>query len=244
MKIEGKNAVMQLLESQMNVDKILLQNNLKGEMNRILFIANQKRIKIQFVDKVVLDKQSETHHHQGVIAYATDYKYATIDKAFEKAKSQNRSPFFVICDGIEDPHNLGAIIRSCECAGVDGIIISKNRCCQVTDTVIKVSTGACFEVNVIRVDNINQTIRELKKQNVFIFALEADGEDIYKTDFTGAIGLVVGSEGFGVSKLTRELCDGVVSLPLYGKTNSLNASNACAAGVYEVVRQRYLKNGR
>lgn len=244
MKIEGKNAVVQLLDSKINIDKILVQNNLKGEMNRILFNANKRKIRVQFVDKIVLDKQSETNHHQGVIAYATDYEYSTIEKAFESAKEKNKPPFFVICDGIEDPHNLGAIIRSCECAGVDGIIISKNRCCQVTDTVIKVSTGACFDVNVIRVENINQTIKDLKKQNVFIFALEADGENIYKTDLTGAIGIVVGSEGNGVSQLTRKLCDGVISLPLLGKINSLNASNACAIGIYEVVRQRFLKDGK
>ena len=244
MKIEGKNAVVQLLDSKINIDKILVQNNLKGEMNRILFNANKRKIRVQFVDKIVLDKQSETNHHQGVIAYATDYEYSTIEQAFESAKEKNKPPFFVISDGIEDPHNLGAIIRSCECAGVDGIIISKNRCCQVTDTVIKVSTGACFDVNVIRVENINQTIKDLKKQNVFIFALEADGENIYKTDLTGAIGIVVGSEGNGVSQLTRKLCDGVISLPLLGKINSLNASNACAIGIYEVVRQRFLKDGK
>ena len=244
MKVEGKNAVMQLLDSGINIDKLLIQNNLKGEMNRIIFNANKRKIKLQYVDKIVLDKQSETNHHQGVIAYATDYKYANIEDAFNLAESKNEKPFFVICDGIEDPHNLGAIIRSCECAGVHGIIISKNRCCQVTDTVIKVSTGACFDINVIRVENINQTIRELKQNNMFIFALEANGDNMYSTDFTGSIGLVVGSEGFGVSKLTKDLCDGVVSLPLLGKINSLNASNACAIGVYEVVRQRYLKNGR
>lgn len=244
MKVEGKNAVMQLLDSGINIDKLLVQNNLKGEMNRIMFLASKRKIKIQLVEKVVLDRQSETNHHQGVIAYATDYSYKTIEDAFNLAKSKNEQPFFVICDGIEDPHNLGAIIRSCECAGVHGIIISKNRCCQVTDTVIKVSTGACFDINVIRVENINQTIRQLKEMNVFIFGLEANGENIYKTDFTGAIGLVVGSEGFGVSKLTKDLCDGIVSLPLNGKINSLNASNACAIGVYEVVRQRYLKNGK
>lgn len=244
MKVEGKNAVMQLLDSGINIDKLLIQNNLKGEMNKIMFFANKRKIKMQFVDKVVLDRQSETNHHQGVIAYATDYNYKTTEDAFNVAKSRNEQPFFVICDGIEDPHNLGAIIRSCECAGVHGIIISKNRCCQVTDTVIKVSTGACFDVNVIRVENINQTIRQLKEMNVFVFGLEADGDNIYKTDFTGAIALVVGSEGFGVSKLTKDLCDGIVSLPLNGKINSLNASNACAIGVYEVVRQRYLKNGK
>ena len=244
MKVEGKNAVMQLLDSGINIDKLLIQNNLKGEMNRIMFLASKRKIKIQLVEKVVLDRQSETNHHQGVIAYATDYNYKTIEDAFDLAKSKNEQPFFVICDGIEDPHNLGAIIRSCECAGVHGIIISKNRCFQVTDTVIKVSTGACFDINVIRVENINQTIRQLKEMNVFIFGLEANGENIYKTDFTGAIGLVVGSEGFGVSKLTKDLCDGIVSLPLNGKINSLNASNACAIGVYEVVRQRYLKNGK
>lgn len=244
MKIEGKNAVLELINSGINIDKILIQNNISSEFGKIVFNASKRKIRIQYVEKVVLDKQSETGHHQGVIAYATDYTYKTIDDAFELANSKNEQPFFVICDEVADPHNLGSLIRTCECAGVHGIIIGKNRSCQVTDTVIKVSTGAAFNVNVIRANNINDAIRELKERNVFVFALEADGDDIYKTDFTGAVGIVVGSEGFGVGKLTRNLCDGVVSIPMHGKINSLNASVAGAVGIYEVVRQRENFNAR
>ena len=238
MKIEGKNAVVELLNSGTNIDKILIQNNLSKELSKIVYLASKSKIKLQYVEKVVLDKQSESGRHQGVIAYATDYKYAEIEDAFNLAKSKGEEPFLVLCDEIADPHNLGSIIRTCECAGVHGIIISKNRCCQVTDTVIKVSTGAAFNMNIIRVGNLNEAIRNLKKENVFIYALEAGGNSIYKTNLTGAIGLVVGSEGFGVSKLTKELADDVVSLPMYGNINSLNASVAGGICIYEAVKQR------
>ena len=238
MKVEGKNATTELINSGINIDKILIQNNCKGDFGNIIFNATKRKIKIQYVDKVVLDKQSETKKHQGIICYATDYKYKELDDIFALAEEKNESPFIVICDEIEDPHNLGSILRTCECAGVHGVIIGKNRCCQVTDTVIKVSTGAAFNVNVVKANNLNDVIRELKKRNVFVYALEADGNSIYKTNLTGSVALVVGSEGFGVSKLTRELCDETVSLPMFGSINSLNASVAGAICIYEAVKQR------
>ena len=238
MKVEGKNATAQLIDSGINIDKILIQNNCKGDFGNIIFNATKRKIKIQYVDKVVLDKQSETKRHQGIIAYATDYKYKELDDIFALAEQKNESPFIVVCDEIEDPHNLGSLLRTCECAGVHGVIIGKNRCCQVTDTVIKVSTGAAFNVNVVKANNLNDTIRELKRRNVFVYALEADGNVIYNTNLTGSIALVVGSEGFGVSKLTRQLCDETISLPMYGNINSLNASVAGAICIYEAVKQR------
>lgn len=238
MKVEGRNAVYELLCSGLNIDKLLIQNNTKEEQSKIIRLAINKKLRIQYVDKNVLDRQSDSGHHQGVIAYATDYKYSSVDEILENCKNGNRQPFLVLCDEISDPHNLGSLIRTCECAGVDGIIISKNRACPVNETVIKVSTGAAFNVKIAMVNNLNETIRRLKKENIFIFALEAGGNSIYKTNLTGAVGLVVGSEGFGVSKLTKELADDIISLPMFGKINSLNASVAGGICIYEAVKQR------
>ena len=240
MKIEGKNAVREVLNSTMRVDKILI---LKGndDLNDIVSQAKNKRIRVDFVDKQVLDRQSENGHHQGVLAYASDYNYCDVDEILSHAKDKGEDVFLLLVDEVNDPHNLGAIIRSAECAGVHGIILPKNRSCQVNDTVIKVSTGACFNMKIAQVTNLNDCIRDLKKKNIFVYSMEADGNSIYKTNLKGNIAMVVGSEGFGVSKLTRQLSDEVISLPLNGKINSLNASNACAICLYEAVRQRMEK---
>lgn len=238
MKIEGKNPVFEVLNSGLNIDKLLIQSNLKQELSKIIRIAINNRVKIQYVDKLVLDKHSEKGHHQGVICFATDYSYSSVDEILNFAEQKGESPFIVLCDEISDPHNLGSLIRTCECAGVHGMIISKNRSCPVNETVIKVSTGAAFNLKIAMVNNLNDCIRDLKKKNIFIYALEAGGNSIYKTNLTGAIGLIVGSEGFGISKLTKELADDVISLPMFGKINSLNASIAGGICVYEAVKQR------
>lgn len=238
MKIEGKNPVFEVLNSGLNIDKLLIQSNLKQELSKIIRIAINNRVKIQYVDKLVLDKHSEKGHHQGVICFATDYYYSSVDEILNFAEQKGESPFIVLCDEISDPHNLGSLIRTCECAGVHGMIISKNRSCPVNETVIKVSTGAAFNLKIAMVNNLNDCIRDLKKKNIFIYALEAGGNSIYKTNLTGAIGLIVGSEGFGISKLTKELADDVISLPMFGKINSLNASIAGGICVYEAVKQR------
>lgn len=237
MKVEGKNAVKEVLNSNLRVDRILALAG-SQDLSQIVSQARQKKIKVEFVQKQVLDKQSETGHHQGVIAYATNFNYCEVEDIIALAKSKNEDVFMLLVDGVSDPHNLGAIIRSAECAGVHGIVLPKNRSCQVNDTVIKVSTGACFNIMIAQVTNLNDCIRYLKKQNIFVYSMEADGHSIYKTNLKGDIALVVGSEGFGVSRLTRELSDDVISLPLNGKINSLNASNACAICLYEAVRQR------
>ena len=240
MKIEGKNAVREILNSKLRIDKVLI---LKGatDLNDIVSQAKNKRIRVDFVDKQVLDRQSENGHHQGVLAYASDYNYCDVDDILKYAQNKNEDVFLLLVDEVSDPHNLGAIIRSAECAGVHGIILPKNRSCQVNDTVIKVSTGACFNMRIAQVVNLNDCIRDLKKKNIFVYSMEADGNSIYKTNLKGNIAMVVGSEGFGVSKLTRQLSDEVISLPLNGKINSLNASNACAICLYEAVRQRMEK---
>lgn len=237
MKVEGKNAVMELLNSTLNVDKILIQDGM-GNTNKIFQIARDKHLKVQFVPKAQLDKQSETGNHQGVIAFATDFKYSELEDILNISKNNGTDPFILLLDGIEDPHNFGSIIRTAECVGADGIVIAKNRACPVTETVIKVSTGACFNVPIAQVVNLNDCIRDLKERNIFIYALEADGHSIYQTNLKGAIALVIGSEGSGVSALTRKLSDDVISLPMYGKINSLNASVAAGISLYEAKKQR------
>src|SRR5574344_884721 len=236
MKVEGKNAVMELLNSTLNVDKILIQDGM-GNTNKIFQIARDKHLKVQFVPKAQLDKQSETGNHQGVIAFATDFKYSELEDILNISKNNGTDPFILLLDGIEDPHNFGSIIRTAECVGADGIVIAKNRACPVTETVIKVSTGACFNVPIAQVVNLNDCIRDLKERNIFIYALEADGHSIYQTNLKGAIALVIGSEGSGVSALTRKLSDDVISLPMYGKINSLNASVAAGISLYEAKKQ-------
>ena len=238
MKVEGKNAVTELLNSNSKAEKLLVQQNLKQELDGIVYLAKRKNIKVNFVPKDVLDKESSSKNHQGVIAYISGYVYSNIEEMFELASKRGESPFFVLVDEVSDPHNLGSLIRTCECAGVHGIVIPKNRACQVNDTVIKVSTGACFNVKIACVNNLNDCIRQLKQQGVWVYSLEANGENMYNVDLTGSTAIIVGSEGFGVSKLTKKLSDGILSLPMKGKINSLNASVAGGIAIYEVLRQR------
>ena len=195
-------------------------------------LAKRNGVPVRFCDKSALDRAADGASHQGCIGYASDFEYADIDDIFELADSKNEPPFIVVLDGIEDPHNLGSILRSSECGGVHGVIIGKNRQVAVTDTVIKVAEGAAEYVPVARVTNINDAVREIKKRGVWVYALDASGEDIYKSNLSGAVALVVGAEGKGVSRLTKELCDGVLSLPMRGKINSLNAAVAAALGIY------------
>jgi len=176
--------------------------------------------------------------NQGVVAYIPEFKYCDVDDIMLKAERKGEKPFIVILDGITDPHNLGAIIRTCECAGVHGVIIPQNRACEVTDTVYKTSAGAVIHMNVAMVTNLTRTIKDLQKQGVWIYALEAGNKKLYDADFTYPTALVVGSEGKGVSRLVKESVDEVLSLDMFGSVNSLNASNASAIAVYEVVRQR------
>ena len=241
MKVEGKNAVVELFRSNTQIDKILIENSAQKSLGEIIGFAQKKHIRLQFLPKEAMDRESSAKNHQGVIAFVNGFKYADVDEMIDFANAQNQPPFLLLCDGIADPHNLGSIIRSAECAGVHGIIIPKNRACQVNDTVIKVSTGACFNVKIACVTNLNDAIRKLKEKGIWVFGLEANGTPIYQTDLTMPLALVVGSEGFGVSHLAQKLCDGILRFPMYGKVNSLNASVASGLAVYEVVRQRCLK---
>ncbi len=238
MKVEGKNAVIELFRSNTKIDKIMIETSAKNQLQNIIELASKKRIRLQFLTKEVLDRESDVKNHQGVIAFINGYQYSNLDEILKVANERQENPFIILCDGIEDPHNLGSIIRTCECAGVHGLVIQKNRACQVNDTVIKVSTGACFNIKIACVTNLNDAIRKLKDKGVWVFGLEANGNSIYNTNLTMPTALVVGSEGFGISNLTKKLCDEILSLPMKGKVNSLNASVAGGLAIYEVVRQR------
>ena len=176
--------------------------------------------------------------NQGIVAYIPDFKYCDVEKIMFHAERKGEKPFIVILDGIVDPHNLGAIIRTCECAGVHGVIIPQNRACEVNETVYRTSAGAVIHMNVAMVTNLTRTIKDLQKQGVWVYALEAGNKKLYEADFTYPTAIVVGSEGKGVSRLVSETVDEVLSLDMFGYVNSLNASNASAIAVYEVVRQR------
>ena len=231
MKIEGRNSVYEALKSNLTVNTLMVE---KGTANSIVALARDKGVKVTFVDKSVLDKSSTEGKHQGYIADVTDFAYCEVEDILASSKT----PFVVILDGVEDPHNFGSIIRACECAGVDGIIIGRNRQVAVTDTVVRVSAGAVAHVKIARVTNVNNTIKQLQQSGVWVYALDMDGQEITTVNLTGAVALVVGSEGEGISAYTKKCCDAVVSLKLKGKVNSLNASVACGIAVYEVVRQR------
>ena len=231
MRIEGKNAVYELLKSGTTVNKVLIQ---KEETGKIVALAKQLGVKIQFVDKKVLDKESITGKHQGYIAEAVDFEYCDLDDLLNK----DGDKLIVVLDEINDPHNLGSIIRVCECAGVDGIVIGKNRQVQVNETVVRCSAGAISHVKIARVTNINTAIETMKNNGVWVYCADMDGQRMYDANLTGNIALVVGGEGNGVSRLTKSLCDGVISIDLRGKVNSLNASVACGIVVYEALRQR------
>lgn len=237
MIVEGINVVRELLNSNSRIDKIIVENNQNQEIEEIVKLANRNSILVEKVDKNKLERivKSKT---QGVIAFVPNFQYAELQDLFKLAENKGTKPFIVILDGIVDPHNLGAIIRTAECAGVDGVIIPENRAADITDTVYKTSAGAVAHTLIVKVVNLTRTIDELKKSGVWIYALEAGNKQIYDCDFTYPTALVIGSEGKGVSRLVKEHSDEVVSLDMYGKVNSLNASNACAIAIYEVVRQR------
>jgi 23S rRNA (guanosine2251-2'-O)-methyltransferase len=239
MKLEGKNAIYEALNSEVELIKVLILNTNKDEFTtKIINLLNKKNVPYELVPKQVLDKESKTGRHQGFVGIMQDYKYTQVKDILNKAVVKAEDALILILDGIEDPHNLGSIIRTAECAGVHGVIIPKNNACAVNETVIRTSAGSVNHMLVAQVTNINNTIKYLKEKGVFCYALEANGTLIYKSNLKGKIALVVGSEGYGVSRLTKELCDEVVSLPMLGKINSLNASVASAIGVYEALKQR------
>ncbi len=236
MIVEGINVVNELLNSSIRVEKVLIEDSKNINLLKIGEAAKSRGVPVE-----VLDKQSLAKIHQnsqGVLAFVPSFKYAEIDDIFHLAEKREQKPFIVILDGILDPHNLGAIIRTCECAGVHGVIIQENRACEVTDTVYKTSAGAVCHMLIAKVTNLPRAIQDLQKRGVWVYALEAGSKRIYKADFTYPTALVIGGEGKGVSRLVKERADEVLSLDMFGKVNSLNASNAGAIAIFEVVRQR------
>ncbi len=237
MKVEGRNSVYELLKTDKEIDKILVQKDLKDDASkRLINVIRSHKVKVQLVDKYVIEKESESKRSQGFIAYTSDYKYFDVEDIIVDA--QDKDGFVVVLNEILDPHNLGSIIRVCECAGVDGIVIGKDRSASVNDTVMRISAGALNHVKVARVVNINHAIDKLKDNGYWVYGAEVGGQEIYKANLTGKLCLVIGGEDSGVKRLTKEKCDGIISIPMYGKVNSLNASVACGVAVYEAVRQR------
>lgn len=238
--IEGRNAVIEALKSDRTIDQLMVSKGSKeGSINLILSLAKEKGIVVKEVDRKKLDGLSQTGVHQGVMAIVTPYKYCSIDEILSCAKERGEDPFVIILDEIEDPHNFGAIIRTAELCGVHGIIISKRRSVGVTPTVYKTSAGAVEYMKISKVTNINSAIDELKDKGIWIYGADMKGEkSSYETNFKGSVALVIGNEGKGISKLTREKCDEIVNIQMVGKLNSLNASVAAGIMMYEVLKSR------
>lgn len=239
-QVEGRNAVLELLESGRDINKILVANGEKhGSIHKILAIAKERKIIVTEMERNKLNQIAQTPNNQGVIAIVPPYDYCEVEDILEEAKRKDEMPFILILDGIEDPHNLGSIIRTAETAGVHGIIIPKRRAASVNSIVSKVSAGAVEYMKIARVNNINETIRYLKEQDVWICGTDMDTNTIYtKQDYKMPIAIVIGSEGFGMSRLVKENCDFLVKIPMKGKITSLNASVSAGIIMYEVVKNR------
>ena len=239
-QVEGRNAVLELLESGRDINKILVANGEKhGSIHKILAIAKERKIIVTEMERNKLNQIAQTPNNQGVIAIVPPYDYCEVEDILEEAKRKDEMPFILILDGIEDPHNLGSIIRTAETAGVHEIIIPKRRAASVNSTVSKVSAGAVEYMKIARVNNINETIRYLKEQDVWICGTDMDTNTIYtKQDYKMPIAIVIGSEGFGMSRLVKENCDFLVKIPMKGKITSLNASVSAGIIMYEVVKNR------
>ena len=237
--IEGRNAVIEAFRAGKPIDKIFVLDGCQdGPISTIKREAKKKDVLIKYVTKERLDQISETGKHQGVIAYAAAYEYAELEDIFDKAKEKGEDPFIMILDNIEDPHNLGAIIRTANLAGAHGVIIPKNRAVGLTATVARTSAGALNFTPVVKVTNISKTIQELKERGLWFVCADMGGTEMYKLNLKGPIGLVIGNEGDGVSRLVRENCDMIASIPMKGDIDSLNASVAAGVLAYEIVRQR------
>lgn len=251
--IIGKNACLEALRSGRKIRGVLLQKRGKGNPGRtdaaagsppdgalkgIAELAAERGVPVEYREKRELDRLADGIVHQGVIARAEEYRYSNVEDILALAEEKGETPFLILLDGIEDPHNLGAILRTAECAGAHGVIIPKNRAAAVNETVRRTSAGAAEYVRVAQVTNLSSTIEELKRQGVWIYACDMDGSTCWDMDLTGPLAIVIGSEGRGISRLVREKCDFVLSIPLAGEINSLNASNAAAVIMYEAVRQR------
>ena len=239
-QVEGRNSVLELLDSDRDINKIFIEKGEKhGSINKIIAKAREKRVVIVEVDRQKLNKMAQTENHQGVIAIVPPFNYCEVKDILDEAYRKNEKPFILILDGIEDPHNLGAIIRTAETAGVHGIIIPKRRACNVNSTVYKVASGAVEHMKIARVNNLNDEINYLKDNDVWVHGTAVEASKYYyEENLTGAIAIVIGNEGKGMSNLVKENCDVLLKIPMKGKISSLNASVSAGIVMYEVVKQR------
>lgn len=239
-QVEGRNSVLELLDSDRDINKIFIERGEKhGSINKIIVKAREKKVVIVEVDRQKLNKMAQTENHQGVIAIVPPFNYCEVKDILDEAYRKNEKPFILILDGIEDPHNLGAIIRTAETAGVHGIIIPKRRACNVNSTVYKVASGAVEHMKIARVNNLNDEIKYLKDNDVWVHGTAVEASKYYyEENLTGAIAIVIGNEGKGMSNLVKENCDVLLKIPMKGKISSLNASVSAGIVMYEVVKQR------
>lgn len=235
--VVGRNAVRELLSSDTPVDKILVSGR-EGSVIALIAMAKEKKIPVVDTDSFALDRLSGGENHQGIAAYVAEKEYSTIEEILETAKERGEKPLVVVCDGIEDPHNLGAVIRCAECAGAHGVIIPERRACGLTPAVSKASAGAILHMKIARVGNIAQTVEKLKENGIWTFAAEAGGMDFYEADFDLPCAIVLGGEDSGVSRLVKERCDFIISIPMYGHVNSLNVSTAASVLLTRAARMQ------
>ncbi len=239
-QVEGRNSVIELLKSGKDINKLFIQKGEKhGSIIEIINLAKKNKVIYTEVEKVKLDKMATTHNHQGVIAIVPPYEYCEVQDILDLAKEKGEKPFIIILDGIEDEHNLGSIIRTAECSGVHGIIIPKRRSALVNATTNKTSAGAVQYMKIARVNNLTETIKQLKENDIWIYGTDMEGKSFYNEEkYNEGVAIVIGSEGFGMSRLVKENCDFLIKIPMKGKINSLNASVSAGIVMYEVYNQR------
>ena len=236
--VAGRNPVMEVLSGERDVERVFIADGSEGSVSKIVAMARDNGVIVDFVPKEKIDAMAPGVKHQGVVAKVSEYKYADMDDVFARAEAAGEDPFIIILDEINDPHNLGAIIRTAECAGAHGIVIPKRRAASLTQTVALSAAGAIENMPVVQVTNLGRAMEDLKDRGVWIGAADMDGETYYEANLTGPIAIVIGNEGKGVGRLVKEKCDFVLSIPMYGKINSLNASNAAAVIMYGIRRAR------
>ena len=236
--VAGRNPVVEVLSGERDVERVFIADGSEGSVSKIVALAREKGVIVDFVPKEKIDAMAPGVKHQGVVAKVSEYKYAEMDDVFAKAEASGEDPFIIILDEITDPHNLGAIIRTAECAGAHGVIIPKRRAASLTQTVALSAAGAIENMPVVQVTNLGRAIEDLKDKGIWVGAADMDGQTYYEANLTGPIAIVIGNEGKGVGRLVKEKCDFVLSIPMYGKINSLNASNAAAVLMYGIRRAR------
>ena len=236
--VAGRNPVVEVLSGDRDVERIFIADGSEGSVSKIVALAREQGVIVDFVPKEKIDAMAPGVKHQGVVAKVSEYKYADMEDVFARAETAGEDPFIIILDEISDPHNLGAIIRTAECAGAHGVVIPKRRAASLTQTVALSAAGAIENMPVVQVTNLARTIEELQAKGVWVGAADMDGETYYEANLTGPIAIVIGHEGKGVGRLVKEKCDFVLSIPMYGKINSLNASNAAAILMYGIRRAR------